>query len=221
MLIVVDVPRTLKLPWITKSFPTVKAVLIICVPPTVVFERTTVLSVPIVTVSEPPEPVTVVTIPVLPPWIVNVPPPACVPEPVLPATVNWVSIATVEILDTRPLAATVITGIAVVEPYWPAVTLAIVDNTSATLALPVPSKYTELALTSPWLIPMYLPVCNAVAVLALPNNWPKKAPSDLRFTRVFAVLAAVAASIVWVYNSPPTFITPVPSVVPKKRVLDR
>ena len=154
----VVVPETIKLPEIERSVP------IVCGPTPEVFERKTVLSVAINTVSEPPEPVTVVVIPVPLPSIVNVPPPCCEPDPVLPETVNEVAIVLLEIEVIRPFASTVIVGMLVVLPYAPTFELTVANvNPNSTLAVPL--NATLAAVTSPY-APKYCGFCNCVAYVA-------------------------------------------------------
>ena len=66
---------------------------------------TNVLSGVITIVSLPPVPLTVVESP-LEPSTVNVPPPACEPEPVLPVTVKEVAMVVLLMDIIRPLADT-------------------------------------------------------------------------------------------------------------------
>ena len=83
-----------------------------------------------------------------------------------------------------------------------------------------PSKPTKSEVISPPAMLKFLPFINVVAVFALPNNWPQKAPEPSRLTRVPAVLVFVALSIVCVYRRPPMLTTPVPAELPKNNVFE-
>ena len=95
----VCVPVTIKLP------ATVKSVEIVCGPTDVVLVRAIVVSVEITTLAPEPLAEILVLIPEpLPPTTSNTEPPACIDDPVLPATVNDVAIVLEVTERIRPLA---------------------------------------------------------------------------------------------------------------------